>query len=93
MYSEIWERLADTLFWLQLCWVLAGFLLMIYLAFKVVPHDKGTVHSQIGKIKPGKPESVILGGYRFEVTQGLGATHTNVIEIESEQLDHSRRAR
>ena len=93
MYSGIWERLADTLFWLQLCWVLAGFLLMIYLAIKVLPHDKGTVHSQTGKSGPAKPESLIVGGHRFEVTLGSGTIPTNVIEIQTDQLDRSRRAR
>lgn len=33
----IWETVADALFWLQLCWIFSGFLLMAYLAFKVFP--------------------------------------------------------
>lgn len=37
MHAGIWETIADALFWLQLCWVFSGFLLMAYLAFKVFP--------------------------------------------------------
>ena len=37
MQSPIWQTVADALFWLQLGWILSGFLLMAYLAFKVFP--------------------------------------------------------
>jgi len=37
VHPSIWETIADALFWLQLCWVFSGFLLMAYLAFKVFP--------------------------------------------------------
>jgi len=37
VHSGLWETVADTLFWLQLCWIFSGFVLMAYLAFKVFP--------------------------------------------------------
>jgi hypothetical protein len=37
VHAGFWEKVADTLFWLQLLWVFSGFVLMAYLAFKVFP--------------------------------------------------------
>jgi len=37
MHPGFWETVADALFWLQLCWIFSGFVLMAYLAFKVFP--------------------------------------------------------
>ena len=45
MHAGIWETIADALFWLQLCWVFSGFLLMAYLAFKVFPSSGKPVQS------------------------------------------------
>ncbi|HKT23118.1 MAG TPA: hypothetical protein VJR04_00860 [Terriglobales bacterium] len=95
MHSGIWERFADTLFWLQLCWVVAGFLLMIYLAVKVMPASEEPKASRIGqRSNPSpKPELVVLGGYRFEVTQDLSNTRPKVIELYPDHLDRKRRTR
>ena len=40
MHPGFWETVADTLFWLQLCWIFSGFVLMAYLAFKVFPRKQ-----------------------------------------------------
>lgn len=45
MHAGIWETIADALFWLQLCWVFSGFLLMAYLAFKVFPTPAKPIQS------------------------------------------------
>lgn len=37
MHSGAWEVVAETLYWIQLIWVLSGFALMAYLAFRVFP--------------------------------------------------------
>jgi hypothetical protein len=94
LHSGIWERLADALFWLQLCWVLAGFLLMIYLAIKVMPRSEEPKASRIGPRSEDclKPELVVLGGYRFEVTPDLSGTRPKVIELHPDRLDRNRRA-
>ena len=94
MHSGIWERLADALFWLQLCWVIAGFLLMIYLAIKVMPRSEELKSSQFGQgVKASNTELVALGGYRFEVTQDSSSTRPKVIKLYPDRLDHSRRVR
>lgn len=95
MHSGIWERLADALFWLQLCWVLAGFLLMIYLAAKVMPGSEEPKSSRIGHRDDNSsgPKLVVLGGYRFEVTQDASITRPKVIELHPDRLDRYRRIR
>lgn len=95
MHSGIWERFADALFWLQLCWVVAGFVLMIYLAVKVMPASEEPKASRIGQRvrDSSKPELVVLGGYRFEVTQDPSTTRPKVIELYPDRLDRSRRIR
>jgi hypothetical protein len=95
LHSGIWERLADALFWLQLCWVIAGFLLMIYLATKVMPPSEEPKRSRIGQQEDNssKPELVVLGGYRFEVTQDASSTRPKVIELYPARFDRSRRVR
>ncbi len=94
MHSGIWERLADALLWLQLCWVIAGFLLMIYLAIKIMPRSEEPESSQIGqRVKASRTELVVLGGYRFEVTQDSSSTRPKVIELYPDRLDHNRRVR
>ena len=95
LHSGIWERLADALFWLQLCWVIAGFLLMIYLATKVVPRSEEPKTSRIGQPDDNSstPKLVALGGYRFEVTQDLSSARPKVIELYPDRLDHNRRFR
>jgi hypothetical protein len=94
LQSAIWERLADALFWLQLCWVVAGFLLMIYLAVKVMPRTEEP-GSRIGQSDKhsSNAEVVALGGYRFEVTQDPSSTRPKVIELYPNRLDPSRRVR
>lgn len=88
MHSGIWERLADALFWLQLCWVIAGFLLMIYLAIKVMPRPEDLKSSQFGQgVKASNTELVTLGGYRFEVTQDSSSTRPKVIKLYPDRLD------
>ena len=37
MHSGTWEVIAETLYWIQLVWILSGFALMAYLAFRVFP--------------------------------------------------------
>lgn len=95
MHSGIWEGLADALFWLQLCWVIAGFLLMIYLAVKVMPRCEEPKSSRIGQQDDNSstPRLVVLGGYRFEVTQDSSGTRPKVIELYPHRRDSNRRVR
>jgi hypothetical protein len=95
LHSGIWERLADALFWLQLCWVIAGFALMIYLAVKVMPRSEEPKNSRIG---PGTDwtstrQMVVLGGYRFEVTQEPPSARPKVIELYPDRFLGGRRVR
>ena len=93
MHSAILERLGDALFWLQLCWVLAGFVLMIYLAVKVMPGSEEPKNSRIGlNGRSERRELVVLGGYRFEVTQDPSSARPKVIELHPDRLDRSRGA-
>ncbi|HWC16577.1 MAG TPA: hypothetical protein VG498_06165 [Terriglobales bacterium] len=95
MHPGLWEKLADTFFWLQLFWLLAGFLLMAYLALKVMPRESNSKRSRSGprQSSPRRPELVVLGGYRFEVTQDPELTGPNVIELRPDQMDRRSRAR
>jgi hypothetical protein len=95
LHSGIWEQLADALFWIQLCWIIAGFLLMIYLAIKVMPGSEEPKSSRIGQCKKDsrRPELILLGGYRFEVTQDALNTRPKVIELHPDRLDRNRRVR
>jgi len=91
MQTTFWERLADTVFWLQLGWVVAGFGLMAYLAIKVVPRS-GFSRNET-KPKGHKPSMVVLGGYRFEITQDPAATRPKVIELPADYANVPRRTR
>lgn len=95
MHPGLWERFAETLLWLQLIWVLAGFALMGFLAFKLFPRESHARCSQSGPkdLSPAKPELVVLGGYRFEITQGPDLTRPNVIELRPDHIDRRSQAR
>lgn len=69
MHTGVWETVADTLFWLQLCWVFSGFLLMGYLAFKVFPSDdeQRSLQARSTSTTADKPQLIVLGSYRFEI--------------------------
>lgn len=88
MHLRIWEMLADTLLWLQLGLICSGFVLMGYLAFKIFPDGSDAEASQ--KSPPSashKRELIVLGGYRFEVTQDSTAGRPKVIEFAPGQID------
>jgi hypothetical protein len=51
--AGFWQTVADALFWLQLCWVLSGFVLMAYLAFKVFPGPKVLTHPDPNRFAVG----------------------------------------
>jgi|SRR5690349_1205175 hypothetical protein len=92
VHPGLWEKFADTLLWLQLFWVLAGFALMAYLAVKVFPREANAKRSQSGRgSSVQKPELVVLGGYRFEITQGPELTRPNVIELHPDHIDRRSR--
>jgi hypothetical protein len=91
MQPTFWQRLADTLFWLQLGWVVAGLGLMAYLAIKVMPHGKSSRNETQPRM-PG-PKLVVLGGYRFEITQDPPATRPKVIELPADYASVPRRTR
>jgi len=91
MQPTTWERLADTLFWLQLGWVVAGFGLMAYLALKVM--SRGSTSRNETDERALKPNMVVLGGYRFEITQETGAAHPKVVELRPDYVDGHRRTR
>lgn len=81
MHPRIWETLADTLLWLQLGLICSGFVLMGYLALKVFPDGSDAEVSQMSShsFSSQKRELIMLGGYRFEVTQDSTAGRPNVI--------------
>ena len=89
MHLRIWELLADTLLWLQLGLICSGFALMGYLAVKVFPDgadaqgSQNSAHSFVGQ----KRELVMLGGYRFEVTEDSTADRPKVIDFASSLVD------
>jgi hypothetical protein len=95
LHSGIWEHLADALFWLQLCWVVAGFLLMIYLAIKVLPRSEESKRSRTGTSDgwSGKRGMVVLGGYRFEITQDQSGGRPSVIQLHPDRLERRRSVR
>jgi hypothetical protein len=88
VHPRIWETLADTLLWVQLGLICSGFVLMGYLAFKVFPDgsDGEASHSSHSFASP-KRELVVLGGYRFEVTQDSTPAGPKVIEFAPSQID------
>jgi hypothetical protein len=94
VHPGLWQKFADTLLWLQLFWVFAGFALMTYLAFKVFPREPNASRSQSGpRSSSTKPELVVLGGYRFEITPGPELTRPNVIELHSDHIDRRSQTR
>lgn len=100
MHTSIWERVADTLFWLQLCWILSGFLLMAYLAFKIFPKSKS--QSRNGNVTERSPESedssragrgelMIAGNYRLESFPQVTLSSSRIIEFQSIISEPNRR--
>jgi ribosomal 30S subunit maturation factor RimM len=89
VHLRIWELLADTLLWLQLGLICSGFGLMGYLAFKVFPDssDSEASHKSPHSFASQKRELIMLGGYRFEVTQDSTAVRPKVIEFAPSQID------
>ncbi|MFL6436592.1 MAG: hypothetical protein ACJ71Q_03355 [Terriglobales bacterium] len=89
MHLRIWEMLADTLLWLQLGLICSGFVLMGYLSFKVFPDGSDPEASQKSPHSSAsqKPELIVLGGYRFEVTQDSSAGRPKVIDFPPSQID------
>jgi hypothetical protein len=61
--------LADALFWLQLGWIVSGFLLMAYLALKVFPLESRTNTSPPPPLQStaGASQLITVGGYRVEI--------------------------
>lgn len=87
MHLRIWELLADTLLWLQLGLICSGFVLMGYLAFKVFP-DRADAEASQKSSHPfagEKRELIMLGSYRFEVTQDSTAGCPKVIDFAPSQ--------
>lgn len=83
MHSGIWERLADTLFWLQLGWIVAGFFLMAYLALKVFPRESRTNTSPPPPLQStaGASQLITVGGYRVEIPiAGFSDERNGVVE-------------
>ena len=83
MHSGLWDKLVDALFWLQLAWILAGFLLMAYFALKVFPSDKEGKNSRSDyplSAQP-RPELITLGNYRFEIAAESPEPRSKVIEL------------
>jgi len=98
MHTNLWERVADTLFWLQLCWVLSGFLLMAYLAFKIFP--KGKSQDRNGKQSGVESEKsmgichrelMVAGNYRLESFPRVTLSSAQIIEFQSIISEPNRR--
>jgi hypothetical protein len=67
VHSGIWETVADTLFWMQLIWILSGFCFMAYLAFRVFPHRGENGETASLRTAPHEHrERMITAKYRFE---------------------------
>jgi hypothetical protein len=73
----MWEVIADTLYWLQIVWILSGFALMAYLAFRVLPWRDETQNAPASTrglpwrdadhhIKRPRGRTIVAGSYRFD---------------------------
>jgi hypothetical protein len=71
LHPSVWETIADALFWLQLCWVFSGFLLMAYLAFRVFPRS------------PERPQVDTKSSVRQSCLIGDQTTHTATTDSEN----------
>jgi hypothetical protein len=104
LHPGIWEKIGEALLWLQLCWILAGFGLMIYLAFKVFPKSGDTVRPDrrriaadtsapwhIGYHGGDRRQSVIAGNYRLEAFPQARSQKAKVIEFRSDISEANRR--
>lgn len=105
MHPGFWEKVADLLFWIQLCWVVVGFLLMAYLAIKVFPKatDSDLKRGAWRERSSGQPPtmrfactqetaSFVAGSYRLEAFPEV-APPGKVIDIRSiiPEKDRDRR--
>ena len=83
MHSGLWDKFVDALFWLQLAWIFAGFLLMAYLALKVFPCDKEGNNSRSESALSTQPrrELITLGNYRFEIAAESPESRSKLIEL------------
>ena len=77
VHSGLWD------IWLQLAWILAGFLLMAYFAVKVFPSDNEgkNSRSESALSTPPRPELITLGNYRFEIAAESSESRSKVIEL------------
>jgi hypothetical protein len=77
VHSGIWEVIADTLYWLQIVWILSGFALMAYLAFRVFPWRDETQNApSLTRVLPwqnpdnsterARARTIVAGSYRFD---------------------------
>jgi len=75
--SGTWEIIADTLYWIQLVWVLSGFVLMAYLALRVFPWRNETQNAPAPRrvlpwqssdqpIQRSRARTIVAGSYRFD---------------------------
>jgi hypothetical protein len=102
VHAGVWETIADALFWLQLCWVFSGFILMAYLAFKVFPSPEKSVHPDaIGSYASGtlhsaesnisnQPMSSLNRDMKKSQERGIPS---KVIEFRSRISERNRRQR
>jgi len=88
VHLGMWERLTDALFWLQVGWIVSGFLLMGYLAVKVFPRDSDG-QSPSAPALP-KRELITLGNYRFEVPSDVSTSRCNIIELPQRKSERQR---
>jgi hypothetical protein len=104
LHPGIWEKIGEALLWLQLCWVLAGFGLMIYLALKVFPKSGDAVRRDRRGIAAGtsaawhfgyhgidRRQSVIAGNYRLEAFPRMHLNKAKIIEFRSDIAEINRR--
>jgi hypothetical protein len=101
VHASIWETVADTLFWLQLCWIFSGFLLMAYLALKVFPKSKprDRDRSVTESVRPeaknsgraGRNELMTAGNYRLESFPQISIPAGRIIEFQSIISEQNRR--
>ena len=102
MHSGIWEKIGEAFLWLQLCWIVAGFALMLYLAMRVFPKSDeplgrdrrgadGTPKWHIGYDGIDRRQSVVAGNYRQEAFPQKRLSKAKIIEFRTEISERNRR--
>src|SRR5579864_2129659 len=102
LHTGFWEKIGEALLWLQLCWIVAGFGLMVYLALKVFPKSGDNFQRNrrtqdqprswyIGYDGVDHRQSLVAGNYRLEAFPLMRGDKAKVIEFRPEISASHRR--